>query len=113
MIFSALGRSSEGTVRRYQSANDDDTINQVETTILECRCIIFRQLAHDVKISIGSVDKIIYDLLHILITQHEIWVHHYDQECKTQSKQWKHFDSSRPEKARVTPSSVKDMFKVY
>lgn len=44
---------------RFQSAIDVDTIHQVETNILEDRRITFRHVAQDVKISVGSVDKII------------------------------------------------------
>lgn len=50
---------------RPQSAIDKDTIQQGETTILEDCCITVHQLALDVKISVGSVDKIIHDHLHM------------------------------------------------
>lgn len=51
--------------RRPQSATDEDTAHQVETATLEGRRFTVRQLAQDVKISIGSVDRIIHDHLHI------------------------------------------------
>ena len=139
------GRTSVETAPipgRSQSAIDDATIQQVEAAILDDRRITVRQLAHEVKISVGSVEKIIHDHLHMgkvsarwiprlltpfqkqervecsqalltmcrdnqedffdrLITQDETWVHHYDPETKAQSKQWKHFDSPPPRKARV------------
>lgn len=44
-----------------------DIIHQVEITILEDRRITVYQLAWDDKISIGSVDKIIHDHLHLLM----------------------------------------------
>ena len=34
---------------------------------------------------------------------------HYDPETKAQTRQWKHFDSPHPKKARVTPSAGKVM----
>ncbi|XP_076467208.1 protein GVQW3-like [Babylonia areolata] len=42
---------------RPQSAIDEDTIRQVEAAILEFRRLIIHQLAQDVKISAGSVEK--------------------------------------------------------
>ncbi|XP_047501885.1 mucin-2-like isoform X1 [Penaeus chinensis] len=39
---------------RPQSAIDEDTIHQVESAILEDSCITVRQLAQDVKISVGG-----------------------------------------------------------
>ena len=63
-----FGRKSVETAPipwRIQSAIDDATIRQVETAILDDRCITTRQLAHEVKISVGSVEKIIHDHLHI------------------------------------------------
>ena len=39
------------------SAIDDATIQQIETAILEDRCVTERQLVHEVKISLGSVEK--------------------------------------------------------
>ena len=62
------GRTSVETAAipgRPQSAIDEDTIRQVEAAILEDRRITVRQLAQDVKISVGSVEKIIHDHLHI------------------------------------------------
>ena len=41
------------------SAMDDASIQQVETAILEDRCVTERQLVHEVKISLGSVEKYI------------------------------------------------------
>ena len=151
------GRTSVETAPipgRSQSAIDDATIQQVEAAILDDRRITVRQLAHEVKISVGSVEKIIHDHLHMgkvsarwiprlltpfqkqervecsqalltmcrdnqedffdrLITQDETWVHHYDPETKAQSKQWKHFDSPPPKKARVQPSAGKVMLTVF
>ena len=48
-----------------------------------------------------------------LITQDETWVYHYDPETKSQSMQWKHFDSPPPKKARVQPSAGKVMLTVF
>ncbi|XP_069971436.1 protein GVQW3-like [Penaeus vannamei] len=48
---------------RPQSAIDEDTSHQVETVILED--LIVCQLTQDVKISVGSVDKIIHNHLHM------------------------------------------------
>ena len=39
------------------SAMDDASIQQVETAILEDRCVTEHQLVHEVKISFGSVEK--------------------------------------------------------
>ena len=50
---------------RPQSIIDDATIEQVEASILEDRSIKVRQLAHEVKISVRYVEKIIYDYLHM------------------------------------------------
>jgi histone-lysine N-methyltransferase SETMAR len=50
---------------RPQSAIDEDSIRQVEAAILEDRRITVRQLAQDVKISVGSVEKVIHDHLHM------------------------------------------------
>ena len=39
------------------------------------------------------------------MTQDETWVHHFDQESKMQSKQWKHSGSLAPKKCkRVHPA---------
>lgn len=62
------GRTSVETAPipgRSLSAIDEDTILQVEAAILEDRRITVRQLAQDVKISVGSVDIIIHDHLHM------------------------------------------------
>ena len=151
------GRTSVETAPipgRPHSVIDEGTIRQVEAAILEDRRTTVRQLAQGVKISVGSVEKIIHDHLHMrkvsarwvprlltpfqkqervtcsqalldmcqgnqedffnrLITQDETWVHHYDPETKAQSKQWKHFDSPPPKKARVQPSAGKVMLTVF
>lgn len=62
------GRTSVETAPipgRPQSAIDEDTIHQVEIAILEDRSITVRQLAQVAKISVGSVDKILHDHLHM------------------------------------------------
>ncbi|XP_071114560.1 protein GVQW3-like [Haliotis cracherodii] len=62
------GRTSVETAAipgRPHSAIDEDTIYQVETAILADRHITVRQLVQDVKISIGSVEKIIHDNLNM------------------------------------------------
>ena len=54
------GRTSVETAPipgRSQSAIDDATIQQVEAAILDDRRITVRQLAHEVKISVGSMEK--------------------------------------------------------
>ena len=43
----------------------------------------------------------------------ETGVHHYNPETKVQSKQWKHYDSPSPKKARVQPSACKIMLTVF
>ncbi|XP_063841325.1 histone-lysine N-methyltransferase SETMAR-like [Scylla paramamosain] len=48
-----------------------------------------------------------------LITHDETWIHHYYPETKAQSKQWKHYDSPPPKKARVQPSVGKVMLTVF
>ena len=48
---------------RPQSAIDDATIQQVEAAILEDRRVTVCQLAHEAKISVGSVEKNIHDHL--------------------------------------------------
>lgn len=50
---------------RTQAAFHRDSIHQVEIGILEGRRITVRQLAQDVKISVGSVDKISRDHMHM------------------------------------------------
>ncbi|XP_029646115.2 uncharacterized protein LOC115219953 [Octopus sinensis] len=50
---------------RPHSTIDDDTIQKVETAILEDHCIAIRQLAQEVKISVWSVEKVIHDHLHM------------------------------------------------
>ena len=50
---------------RPQSAINDAIIKQVEADILEDRRITVCQLAHEVKISVGSLEKIIHDYLHM------------------------------------------------
>lgn len=57
MFFFILGRS--------QSAIDKRTIHLVDTATLENRYITVRQLTKAVKISVGSLDKIILDHLHL------------------------------------------------
>ena len=47
------------------SAFDDATIQQIETAILEDHRITEHQLVHEVKISMGSMEKIIYDHMHM------------------------------------------------
>ena len=47
------------------SAIDDATIQQFETTIMEDRRVTERQLIHEVKISVVSVEKIIHGHLHM------------------------------------------------
>ena len=47
------------------SAIDDATIQQIETDILEDRCVTEHQLVHEVKISVESVEKILHDHMHI------------------------------------------------
>ena len=62
------GRTSVETasiLERPHSAIDEDTIRQVEEAILEdCRKTTC-QLAQDVKISVGSEEKIVHDHLHM------------------------------------------------
>ncbi|XP_029650201.1 uncharacterized protein LOC115223668 [Octopus sinensis] len=92
------------------STIDDDTIYKMEAAILEEHRITIRQLAQEVKISVGSVEKLIHDHLHMrklsarinssqalltmrqenkkdffgrLIIQDETWVHHYDLRLKS------------------------------
>ena len=48
-----------------QSAIDEDTIRQMEAAILEDCCITVHQLAQDIKISVGSVEKVIPEHLHM------------------------------------------------
>ena len=36
------------------------------------------------------------DFIEQVVTQDETWVHHFDQESKMQSKEWKHPGSSPP-----------------
>ncbi|XP_014767990.1 protein GVQW3-like [Octopus bimaculoides] len=49
--------------RRPHSAIDSDTVYKVEATILEDCRITFRQLAQELKITVGTVEKIIHDQL--------------------------------------------------
>ncbi|XP_063884716.1 histone-lysine N-methyltransferase SETMAR-like [Scylla paramamosain] len=105
-----------------QSSIHEDTIQQVEFTILEDRRITVRQLAQDVKINCGKQERVQSsqalltmcqenqeEFFDRLITQDETWVHHYDPETKAQSKQWRHYDSPSPKKARVQPSAAKKL----
>ena len=41
------------------------------------------------------------------VTMDETWVHHFTQEAKQQSKQWKHSGSPPPKKAKTVPSAGK------
>uniref|UniRef100_A0A3Q2DUE6 Mos1 transposase HTH domain-containing protein n=1 Tax=Cyprinodon variegatus TaxID=28743 RepID=A0A3Q2DUE6_CYPVA len=50
---------------RPSSAIDEAAVRQVEAAILEDRCITVRQIAQEVKISIGSVETIIHVHLHM------------------------------------------------
>lgn len=62
------GRTSVETAPiagRPHSAIDEHTIQQVEAAILENRRVTVRDLAQNVKISVGSVEKIIQDHLHM------------------------------------------------
>ncbi|XP_029634904.1 uncharacterized protein LOC115210442 [Octopus sinensis] len=62
------GRASVETApipRRIDSAIVDDIIHKVEATILEDHRITIRQLGQEVRIRIGSVEKIIHDHLHM------------------------------------------------
>lgn len=62
------GRTSVETAPipgRPQLAIDEDTIWQVEAAISEDHHITVHQLAQDVKVIVGSVDKIIHDHLHM------------------------------------------------
>ncbi|XP_014784335.1 uncharacterized protein LOC106879307 [Octopus bimaculoides] len=43
----------------------DDTIHKVEAAILEDHCLTIQQLAQEVKISVGSVEKIINHYLYM------------------------------------------------
>ena len=47
------------------SAIDDATIQQIETAILKDCQVTERQLVYEVKISLGSVEKIMYDHMHM------------------------------------------------
>ena len=63
-----LGRKSVETAPRPgrpPSAIDEASVRQVETAILEDRRITIRQIAQEVKISIGSVETIIHEHLHM------------------------------------------------
>ena len=44
-----------------------------------------------------------------VVTQDETWVHHFDQESKMQSKQWKHQGSSPPQTFKSIHSPKKMM----
>ena len=50
---------------RPQSAIDDATIQQIETAIMEDHRVTVHQLAHEVKISVGNMEKILHDPLHM------------------------------------------------
>ena len=47
------------------SAIDDATIQQIETAILEDRRVTEREVVNEVKISLVSVEKIIYNHMHM------------------------------------------------
>ncbi|XP_029648011.1 uncharacterized protein LOC115222046 [Octopus sinensis] len=54
------GRTSVETIPtagRRHSAIDDDAVHKVEAAILKARCITIRQVAPEVKISVGSMEK--------------------------------------------------------
>ena len=59
------------------SAIDNTTIKQIETAILEDRLITKRQVVHEVNISVGVVEKIFHDLMHIgkLSARWITWLH--------------------------------------
>ena len=48
------------------SAINDATTPQIETSILEDRPVIKRQLVYEVNINLGSVENIIYEHMHML-----------------------------------------------
>ncbi|XP_014785636.1 protein GVQW3-like [Octopus bimaculoides] len=50
---------------RPYSTSDDDTIHKVGSTFLKDHRITIRQLAQEMKINVGSVEKIIHDHLHM------------------------------------------------
>ena len=49
------------------------------------------------------------EFMHRVVTQDEIWVHHFDPEAKKQSMQWKHSGSPPPKKFRRVSSAGKVM----
>ncbi|XP_076461720.1 histone-lysine N-methyltransferase SETMAR-like [Babylonia areolata] len=63
--------------------------------------------------SFGHMPRKPGDFFDRQITQDETCIHHYDPETKAQSKQWNHFDSPPPKKARVQLSAAKVMLTVF
>ena len=61
---------------RQQSAIDNATIQQVQAAILDDRLITVRQLVHEVKISVGSMENIIHDHSHMGKVSAR-WIHGY------------------------------------
>jgi hypothetical protein len=53
------------------------------------------------------------DMLNMIVTGDESWVHHYQPESKHASVQWKHPSSPSTKKFKVTPSTGKVMLTVF
>ena len=53
------------------------------------------------------------DFIEQVVTKDETWVHHFDQESKMQSKQWKHPGSSPPTKFKMVHSAGKVMNSIF
>lgn len=53
------------------------------------------------------------DFLTRIVTGDETWVHHWDPETKSESKQWVHKGSPPPKKARTQPSAGKLMATIF
>ena len=121
----------------------EDSVCQVKTLVLEDRRVTVKQLAVITKMSVGSIETILHDHLHMskvsvrwvprlltpnqkeqradsckgiieleskdtrffyrIVTMDETWVHHFDPEMKSSSRQWKTPSSPTPKKVRVEP----------
>ena len=48
-----------------------------------------------------------------LVTEDEMWIHHWDPESKLETMQWKHVESPPPKKFRTRTSAGKVMATIF
>ncbi|UYV81027.1 hypothetical protein LAZ67_19002562 [Cordylochernes scorpioides] len=120
---------------RPSTLTTPEKVGKVLKLVREDRRITVREVAEEARISFGSTQSIMKDilgnarketaslnleattddpeLLKRVITGNETWIYDFDSETTQQASEWRFKNEPRPKKARKAPSKVKVMLTVF